>query len=636
MIVSSLNRLFFVLMLMPLAAVAQLTIVPIEKKSSAPELNKSRISQLSAMNLPFWDDFSFTQQQGVVNDTLWETGKRVWVNDGLGIDPPSVMVATFDGLDSIGKPYSVTDLLAKGFADRMVSRKILLGEVDETDRSTVFFSFYYQIKGRGELPDQDDNLSLWFLRSDGTWVKVFEAGTTGNPVTNKFNYVSLAVNDPTFFHNDFRFRFQNFARLSGPYDMWHVDYVYLNKGRVSGERSMPDRTVSTNLSPFFSTYTSVPLVHYRDTFPGISVKPEIRLFGLLENNFQPFRYTTKAMVTRRTETGITTDKIVIEDDVPPVDPQTGGAVIIRPFEILKLTLQQPFPGERVPSDADSVHVKVTFGLNSADDNPLVYLPNYRPINFLRNDTVSTEFFLTDFYARDDGKAEFGAGLNEAGTQLAAGFDLLKQGSDTLVAVDVYFPQFGDQSNQSLSLRIWNSTGKGPDEQLHQQSITVTRTEQNRFTRYALSQPVAVNGRFFVGWKQNATAVIPAGFDKNNDSGETIYFNTTGEWVKNTQASGSLMIRPVFGAGNGVTDITGLSADRNSHPWPNPNNGSFRLPGRATGIQVMGATGDHQGFRRSDEVTSTLIDLLDTAPGLRIIRWQEGGVVHTARVVIGRY
>ncbi|MFM8348058.1 MAG: hypothetical protein ACKOAR_08435 [Bacteroidota bacterium] len=636
MTVNSLIRLFVVLMVMPLAAVAQLTIVPIEKNPSVSDLRTSRTSQLSAMPLPFWDDFSFTQQQGVVNDTLWEAGKRVWVNDGLGIDPPSVMVATFDGLDSIGKPYSVTDLLAKGFADRMVSRKIRLGDVAEADRNTVFFSFYYQIKGRGELPDQDDNLSLWFLRSDGTWVRVFETGNTGNPATNKFNYVSLAVSDPVFFHNDFRFRFQNFARLSGPYDMWHVDYVYLNKGRTTGERSMPDRTVSTNLTPFFSTYTSVPLVHYRDTFPGISVKPEIRLFGLLENNFQPFRYTTRATVTQRTTSGIAVEKIVIADDVPPIDPQTGGAVIIRPFEILKLTLQQPFPGERINADADSVHVKVTFGLNSADDNPLVYLPKYRPINFLRNDTVSAEFFLTDFYARDDGKAEFGAGLNEAGTQLAAGFDLLKQGSDTLVAVDIYFPQFGDQSNQSLSLRIWDSKGLGPDNQLHQQSITVTRTEQNRFTRYALTQPVAVRGRFFVGWKQNATAVIPAGFDKNNDSGGTIYFNTTGEWVKNTQASGSLMVRPVFGEGNGVTDVTALPVERKSLPWPNPNSGSFRLPGGVTGIQITGAAGDHQGFRQTDDGGSTLIELVDSAPGMRIIRWQERGVVHTARLIIGRY
>jgi len=632
---NSLSRLFHLLIAVPISVAAQLTIVPLPYQNTGAQSPKSRTAELNSQSLPFWDDFSFSQETGSVNDTLWEVGRRVRVNDGLGINPPSVMVATFDGIDSIGKPYSVTDLLAKGFADRLVSRKIRLGEVAEADRGSVYFSFYYQIKGRGELPDQDDNLSLWFLRSDGTWVKVFEVGNTSNPVTDVFNYVILPVSDPAFYHDDFRFRFQNFARLSGPYDMWHVDYVYLNKGRVAGERSMPDRTVSTNLSPFFGTYTSLPVTHFRDTFPGISVKPTIKLFGLLENNFQPFRYTSKAQVTQRTGQGTTVEDIVIEDDVPPIDPETGGAVIIRPFELLNLTLQQPFPGERIDPAADSVHVKVTFGLNSADDNPLVYLPNYRPINFLRNDTVSTEFFLSDFYSRDDGYAEFGAGLNQAGTQLAAGFDLLKTGSDTLVAVDIYFPQFGDQSNQSLSLRVWDSEGEGPFTQLHQQSITVTRTEQNRFSRYPLSLPVPVSGEFFVGWKQNTAAIIPAGFDKNNDSGSTIWFNTTGEWEQNTQAAGSLMIRPVFGEGSGET-ITAIRGDARKLPWPNPSEGRFRLPAGSTGIQVIGITGVHQDFILTEELNSITIELTDMVPGIRVIRWQENGRVHTARLIIGRY
>ena len=111
-------------MIITTAAFAQLSIVPISR-TAEPSIH-ARKENLSAQALPFWDDFSFNTNSGLPNDTLWENGARVFVNDGLGINPPSISVATFDGLDSLGNPYNVTDVLAKGFADRLISRKINL------------------------------------------------------------------------------------------------------------------------------------------------------------------------------------------------------------------------------------------------------------------------------------------------------------------------------------------------------------------------------------------------------------------------------------------------------------------------------------------------------------------------------
>ena len=105
------------------------------------------------MSLPFWDDFSFSNSPYYPHDTLWQNGKSVSLNFGIGINPPSLGVVTFDGLDSIGKPYDVNNALAKGYADSLVSRPISLDLVPTALRTTVYMSFYYQFMGNGEAPD---------------------------------------------------------------------------------------------------------------------------------------------------------------------------------------------------------------------------------------------------------------------------------------------------------------------------------------------------------------------------------------------------------------------------------------------------------------------------------------------------
>jgi hypothetical protein len=62
-------------------------------------------TKATELTLPFWDDFSFTVTERPDN-SLWLDGANIWVNDGLGINPPSIRVATFDGTDGTGKPYN--------------------------------------------------------------------------------------------------------------------------------------------------------------------------------------------------------------------------------------------------------------------------------------------------------------------------------------------------------------------------------------------------------------------------------------------------------------------------------------------------------------------------------------------------
>jgi hypothetical protein len=622
-------RVFFIFI--STCSFGQLVQVPIEHKINGIP-SQHRRTDLTAMPLPFWDDFSFTRESGFANDTLWEISKSARVSTGLSVDPPSLFSAAFDGIDSLGKPYNLTDILAKGRADRMISRKIRLDLVPQQERSTVFFSFYYQIRGKGEAPDQDDNFSLWWLDNTGVWQNVFETGRSENPDPLKFNYVILPVSDEKFYHDKFQFRFQNFSRLSGPYDMWHLDYVYINKNRTSSERSMPDRTVSSKLTSPFKGYYSIPLHHLKDVWPVEALKPSIRLFGLLENNFQPFTYTTLATI-RQISGGQTTESIVpVEEDAVPVNPSTGATEIIEPFTMLNLNLKKTFPGSQIDYASDSVYIKLKFILDSEDDNPLVYLPKYRPINFLSNDTSAQEFSLASYYSRDDGEAEFGAGLNQPGTELAYGFDLLYPQPDTVVAVDLYFPEFGDQSNQNLVLKIWNGGPGGPVAQLHQQNLQVIRSTGNSFIRYRLTEPVIVENKFFVGWKQNSSAVIPVGLDKNNDSGSEMYFNVTGTWEQNSIVTGSLMIRPVFGSGNG-TVINNAADETKPLIFPNPSAGQLYFPGNTTQIKIFDAAGRAIQFSEFEAGGKKIIEVTRPATGYYIVQWMDSGKIRRTGIII---
>ena len=84
-----------------IAGVSQLILVPIQKEISTKKNNSARTRSVDPIVLPFWDDFS-ASRSGYADSTKWQYGNSVWVNSAMGINPPSLNVATLDGLDSLG------------------------------------------------------------------------------------------------------------------------------------------------------------------------------------------------------------------------------------------------------------------------------------------------------------------------------------------------------------------------------------------------------------------------------------------------------------------------------------------------------------------------------------------------------
>lgn len=585
--------------------------------------------------LPFFEDFSSSDT--LLRDSLWLYGNSVLLNNGIGIRPPSRNVVTFDGVDSLGKPYSINDVLAKGYADQLVSQPIRMDLVDLSERNTVYFSFFYELEGRGEPPDPGDELILSFKNADGIWEDVLTLEPDVSMPTDSFMQVILAVDSDRFYHNGFQFRFHNLARLSGPYDSWNVDYIYLNKGRTPSDLYYPDRTISSDFTSLFKDYFAMPVPHFLQHVSANQVAPSLELYNLKLVDFpsglphsQPINYTTSLSMST-TIAGTTTVVPIKLDSAQYPGSNLNG------LEFLTISLNKLPDSTDYNQAADSIHLRLKYGMATKDNIPTSQSGDYdslkySPIDFRYSDSLYVDYVLSSYYAYDDGTAEYAAGLNQAGSYLAFEFEMKTDTTDTLVYVDIYFPEFGDNTNQSLQLQVRSILGEVTLPPLLDQLIAVNRTTRNKFTRYVLAKPVPVSGVFYVGWKQITNASIPVGLDKNTDNGGRIYYNITGDWVQNTLVNGTIMVRPGFGKGNGDL-VTGLEPPPSIVLYPNPNTGVCYIKAPVDQAQVFDLTGRMVATAWESQGTESRITFDTPTPGLYVVRLVVNGHIYTRKIIV---
>lgn len=639
--IKNIKGLTTVLVLCAHFAVSQIHVVPIGREASlAKKQKQGRVKQLTPIPLPFWDDFSFSNVHTLPHDTLWEHGQSVWVNYGMGINPPTLGVATFDGLDSLGKPYDINDILAKGIADRLISRPISLELVPSADRNSVFLSFYFQFKGNGEPPDPGDELQVLFKNDAGNWISVWTIDNDGTLDPNVFTQVLVPVTGDEFFHSGFQFTIQNFGRLSGPFDTWNIDYVYLNAARTATDTSYPDRSVTLPLTKLFGNYFAMPIDHFIENPDSNLTAPMLSVHNLEfipgntdQSDVQPLNYDSEdsVLVYRN---GIKTSFAHV------LDLATSIGNPLQPLEFRSLPIATLPIFSDISVIDSAARIKLKLWINSGDNivpsiaNPFGdYDPiKYAPIDFRHNDTTTIEFTLANYYAYDDGTAEFGAALNQPGAQLAYLFEMRTDKPDTIRSLDLHFPSIGQDVNQSIEIMILKDLSGDPSSFLHRETVTVQRNTQNKFWNFILNRFVGVQNKFYVGWKQSTASVLPIGLDKNTNSGDKIFFNLNGAWEQNTLLTGSLMIRPVFGKGEGI--ITGLPANEREtiRFFPNPNQGSFIVIGETDDIKLYDITGKPIPFRAEKIEEGTRIDMGLISAGLYILRLlSTEGIVSTHRL-----
>lgn len=640
---------------LPLAGWTQIVLQGLphyKNQKSIPSKNISRANarggpiKADTITLPFWEDFATTRTT-YADTNRWQHGRSIRVNDGMAINPPSIKTATFDGIDSLGKPYSVTDILAKGYADKLVSQPIDLSLVPPGERNTVWFSYMYQMKGNGETPDDGDRLEVLFFNKNAVWVPVDTINNEGSLEPDVFYSSTVQVNDEQFFHPGFRIRIQNYARLSGPYDTWHVDYIYLNKNRIEGSEwfnSFPDRTVSAPPTSLFGVYTSIPLDHFLLKADSILTQPVViatnRNVGQTKPpgslGGQPMQYYSTARMGYRLD-GATTS-------LPTYGPVVGDTVEGRgvgynefvAFNVSKIPgfddAQEEF--DNLATLPDSLGIQLEIGFNTKDNVP----PGpeqgdfreefFGGLDFRRNDTTYVNYTLANKYQYDDGVPEYGAGLNQPGAQLAYQFQLVGVKEEDINYLEMMFPRFGDELTHTIELRVWNKLGSPP---IYTEKVTLERSS-GEIWRRKLTQPVHVRDTFYIGWKQDAAAIIAIGLDKSNNTGDRMWYNTNGSWMQNTLVNGSLMLRPVFGAA-GDSPNNGLEDERYLAVYPNPSSGVFYFDGIAQMISVYDITGRRIQVTTETASNQTKIELSNVSTGIYIIKAHVEGRVKAAKVLV---
>lgn len=594
----------------------------------------SRTQSDAPLSLPFWDDFSGvnTKLTHAPDTSHWVNSTSVYITSGDGLYAPSVNVGVFNGLDSLGSPYSPNEPTTNGFNDKLISRKIKMSEVPVNERSTVYLSFFFEWKGNGEGPDANDFLRVEFLNDQGSWVTQENIYGDGNFYDSVFYMKFFPVTGPQFYHDDFQFRLRGYGRLSGPYDSWMVDYFYLNKGRDGSNTLFPDRAAASQISPLMGKYSGVPYKHFlvdrkldSVRFDVINLRAPYLISASITYSASAdfINYTGENTPVKNSVTLVASGNLGNGGEIPPGSRYTA-----------KLSnLPDINDAAQFDPAADWVDVTLKMNVVSGDEMDPARGP-FAPIDFRMNDTVSAKYFLRNYYSYDDGVAEYTAGLTQPGNRLAYRFEMLID-TATLYGVDVYFPYTGGTATQTLDFQLYSDDGGKPSSVPLQSFLgrTISKNGDNNFIPVDFGEPIFLSKRvFYFGWKEPTSGRVKVGLDKNNDTNEQIFVYLNGEWLNNTNVHGSLMIRPKFGKGTGV--VTALPEEEAPFSmYPNPSAGIFFLPSHTQHVEVCDVTSKKIHITQDDEQERKKITIINPMPGIYIVRWTDKVGMHTRKLLV---
>lgn len=472
--------------------------------------------------------------------SLPEDSADIWIdnfvyrNNTFPINPLSIGVATFDGLNENGYPYDWSSASAQGVADYLTSKPINLGTKvgggNYSDADSIYFSFAFQTGGLGEIPETEDSLVLEF------WSPVFASWTSvwnspGIP-QDEFEVVMIPISESFYLQDGFKFRFKNYGTLTGSLDHWHIDYVILDDFRTIDDNYMNDWAFQFPAPSLLESYTSMPWYHY-ETDP----------YGLLKSSVEveTFNSLNQAKIIQPSSMDLLYESNIV-NTIPYVNT-AGNVSAFSNFDMLyNLPASFYFDTTLAPTDTSLVF-NVQYSLST----------NTTPERLSENDTIVVDQVFHDYYAYDDGSAEAAYGLVTNGAELAYKFTLPNGIEDTLKSVKMHFvSSVNDVSNSLFFIQIWDDNNGQPGELIYttdDENLPVTYTPEynlgnNHFVEYLLPEGVVVSGTYYIGWKQSSSDRLNIGFDKNIDNSSKIFYNLGTNW-SNTSFSGSLMMRPVF-------------------------------------------------------------------------------------------
>jgi hypothetical protein len=360
--------------------------------------------------------------------------------------------------------------------------------------------------------------------------------------------------------------------------------------------------------------------------------PSFGLYNLKSGFSQPINFDTDIAIKQTFDD----ESITIENFNLETEVGIGGT--LQSFERRAVSTQALPELEWFDADAKAIEIAYKISVSTKDNVPPEELGDYEaryiPIDFRWNDTTRTVYNMADYYAYDDGEAEFAAGLNAAGGRVVYLFESLGTIRDTIVSVDIHFPFVGSNETAQIDLLILRDLDEGPGSLIHAQTINVERKGNNEFVNYKLSEPIGVSNPFYLGWRQRSSNRIDVGLDKNNDTGNRIYFNVGEVWQQNVSVNGSLMIRPRIGKGSGIVTGAENSISENYKAYPNPSaDGFFTVKGKFQQTQLSDQFGRPLAQQLIHQIENHLqIDLSHQARGMYLLKIRDVHKLHVIKLI----
>ena len=579
--------------------------------------------------LPFCEDFS---APGARPDPAVWLEDDVFVNNSFAIAPPTIGVATFDGLDEGGLPYGdgvgKSDVLTSTF-------------IDTRGAGNLYLKYFLEPGGRGQAPEEIDFMLVEGRDASGDWVELNRHfGSRTSEPQDTFTYYEIALDGSALAHAEFQVRFTAVGNQRGNFDLWHLDYVRVEEG--DGGPNFDDIALTEPPSSLLEPYSAVPLEQFRARPDLVTTQIDVAINNLFAetNNVSTPTVTyldasgdvlAEAGLLAGSQFNLPPGRSVFFNDVPP-----------GPAANLRAAVQQL--GE---TDAARITTRYELGVD-ADQEQIACV--------LRNDRAEAVNSIGDLYAYDDGTAEGGLLPGGQGERLVVRYEAFTQ--DTLRGLQLFFTRTGplDAERQLINLQVYlgplddNDLTPDYEEVLTRPFFpsTVGDTLQ-AFTTYALvdafgepTELVVPPGEFYVGYQlaSDVASPVPVGLDVSRDNTDAIFAEFGSGWFALPElglgVTGSLMIRPVFSE-DPVTNSspTRETADRALRLYPNPSDGRVRIGE----FERLGAGARYEVRDAGGRVVAAgpaARELrLDLPGGVYVVRVLDGATAATGRIVVSK-
>lgn len=519
----------------------------------------------------FFDDFYYFP--GIPDTTKWQNG-GVMVNNQYSANPVTLGIATFDALDANGNMRAHDGSLSFR-ADTLTSKPLNLA-----GKTNLILHYYIEAGGLGDSPEATDTFKLQIFRpSTNTWKT---ADSVNGTIAKGFQLRS--VNIPAEYAEEgFRFRFFNTVTLTtlpdnpartGNSDIWNLDYIVL-KTKTSGDESvLKDLAFKKLPATLFQDYTTMPWSHYSSILASkltehvpVSI---ISYFPSGSSSSTNVRFYYTDLAKPGNNSGDPDNLNYTSYDLTPnvIDTLDNSSDNLNQFELL---------ASGVTGSPETFSVKLTLEFNNYSDTL-----DSRPENNLASFTQ----YLGSEYAYDDGSPESGYGFRPSGSLVSFAMRYEAYKPDMLEGVRLYFcPRAEAPANpEYFKVYAWGcATGTLlPSDSLASAEYSFSSEMDYGWHYFEFKEPVEVNGKFFIGLRQENPKYLHLGLDKNNrnyrsdSTKQNLYINTTGSW-ETSSFKEAVMIRPVFGSIIDNIPEPALQNTLDIYPVPATDNISLQIP-----------------------------------------------------------